>query len=68
MPHVELAAEAANKRYDEMNKFQAALHGVRWEEPKKPLSSNSVKAVLANMPKGIKKVKKADLKKSDPVA
>lgn len=68
MPHVELAAEAANKRRDEDNKIQFFLHDKKWIDPEAKLTPQKVKAIMANMPKGIKKVKKADIKKSDPVA
>jgi len=65
MPVVELAAEAANERRDEDNKFYAMVHGVKWQEPKKAMSSSSVKAALANMPNGIKTFKRSELKLFD---
>lgn len=64
MSIVEMAAEAANERRDEDNRFQAALHGMKLPEKRVPMSANSIKATLANMPKGIKTVKRSDLAKA----
>lgn len=40
MPVVELAAEAANKRYDEQNAFYAGIHGIDLNKGKKKTRKN----------------------------
>lgn len=41
IPVVELAANASENRRSEQNKFLAAIHGIKLEEPKQSLIENS---------------------------